>query len=81
MLQASVLEAKNHLSEYIHLVEDGGEDSVVISRHGRPVARLVPYVRQDCSRRVGALKGEELVAPDWDINEGDDEVARLFGAM
>jgi len=35
-------EAKTHLSELLQKVEEGG--TFVITRHGRPVARLVPIV-------------------------------------
>jgi len=38
-LQIGAFEAKNRLSELLKLVENGQE--VTITRHGRPVARLV----------------------------------------
>lgn len=34
-------EAKTHLSELLKQVEEGEE--ITITKHGRPVARLVPY--------------------------------------
>ena len=40
MREVGVLTAKTHLSALIDQVENGEE--VVITRHGRPVARLVP---------------------------------------
>ncbi len=40
MREVGVLEAKTHLSALIERVEKG--EQVVITRHGRPVARLVP---------------------------------------
>ncbi len=40
MREVGVLAAKTHLSALIEQVENGEE--VVITRHGRPVARLVP---------------------------------------
>jgi prevent-host-death family protein len=39
MRHIGAFEAKNRLSELLRLVENGEE--VVITRHGRPVARLV----------------------------------------
>jgi prevent-host-death family protein len=36
----SLAQAKAHLSELLNTVESGGE--VVITRHGRPVARVLP---------------------------------------
>lgn len=42
MRELGVLEAKNRLSELLNAVELGEE--VVITRRGRPVAKLVPAV-------------------------------------
>ena len=39
MREVGVLEAKTHLSALIHGLERGGED-ILITRHGKPVARL-----------------------------------------
>jgi prevent-host-death family protein len=39
MKQVGIFDAKTHLSSLIDQVEKGGE--VVITRHGKPVARLV----------------------------------------
>lgn len=62
----SVAEAKAHLSELLSQVESG--DEIVITRRGRPIARLVP-------ERAAAIAGapfdfaalKEFVAsqPDW----------------
>ena len=49
-------EAKNRLSELLQLVENGEE--VTITKHGRPVARLVPAGRHDPARVQRAI--EEL---------------------
>lgn len=40
----SAYEAKTHLSALIERASSG--ESVVITRHGRPVARLVPFQEQ-----------------------------------
>jgi prevent-host-death family protein len=40
MRRIGALEAKNRLGSLLDLVEQGEE--IVITRHGRPVARLVP---------------------------------------
>lgn len=36
----SIREANQHLSRYLERVEQGGE--LVITRHGRPIARVLP---------------------------------------
>lgn len=40
MMEVGAFEAKNTLGSLLDRVEDGEE--IVITRHGRPVARLVP---------------------------------------
>lgn len=51
-----LFEAKTHLSELVARAEQGEE--VIITRHNRPVARIVPFVaseREPAARRA-ALK-------------------------
>jgi prevent-host-death family protein len=57
MRRIGAFEAKNRLSELLDLVENGQE--VLITRHGRPVARLVaaePVDRAAARGAVDALK-------------------------
>ena len=51
-----LFEAKTHLSELVMRAEQGEE--VIITRHNRPVARLVPFVAvtQAPAARRAALK-------------------------
>jgi prevent-host-death family protein len=62
-MQVNVHEAKTQLSRLLELVEEG--ETVVIARHGRPVAELVP-ARQS-GFPFGIARAEPLVAPgdDW----------------
>jgi prevent-host-death family protein len=46
-------EAKTHLSELLVKVEEG--EQVTITKHGRPVARLVPVVETSVSRDWSAF--------------------------
>lgn len=73
----SIYEVKTRLS---HLVERAlrGEQ-VVITRHGRPVARLVPVVRRRAPRRLGALRGKIRVAADFDAPLPEDLLALFEG--
>nr|WP_202893341.1 type II toxin-antitoxin system prevent-host-death family antitoxin [Kribbella italica] len=67
-------EAKTQLSRIIERVEHGEE--IVISRAGRPVARIVPLERTARSGR-GSLTGF-WAAEDWDSAETNAEIARDF---
>ncbi len=63
MSMVSVHEAKTHLSRLLKLVEAGEE--VVISRAGKPVARLVS-VKEKLPKVPGHLKGKIVVPDDFD---------------
>ena len=70
MSPVGAFEAKTHLSELLDRVEAGEE--LVITRHGRPIARLVPIAdaRQqraaDAVKRLRALRrGATLGGLDW----------------
>lgn len=49
MKEVGVLEAKTHFSALLDEVTSGAE--IVITRHGRPVAKLVPSERSRASTR------------------------------
>lgn len=69
-MEVSVYAAKTNLSKLLARVEEGGD--VIITRSGRPVARLVP-VRPDAGARVlGLDAGRGWIAPDFDAPLPDD---------
>jgi prevent-host-death family protein len=74
--QVNIHEAKTHLSRLVERVEQGEE--IVIARAGKPVAKLVPVTPRRKPRKLGQLKGKITVAPDWDSDEVNEEIARLF---
>lgn len=60
MREVGVLEAKTNLSALLDAVERTGE-SVMITRHGKPVARLIAP-NLPVAEQKRKLSGEELVA-------------------
>lgn len=72
--KVNVYEAKTQLSKLLEQVEAGEE--IIIARHGRPVARLVPLQRTPVHREPGAWKGKVWMSPDFD--EPDPELEDLF---
>ncbi|WP_159717051.1 type II toxin-antitoxin system Phd/YefM family antitoxin [Geminicoccus flavidas] len=56
MTEVGILEAKTHLSRLIEQVEKGEE--VVITRHGKPVARLQPMTSPVKPLDAAALEAE-----------------------
>ncbi len=80
-MDVSVYEAKTHLSRLLADVEQGRE--VTITRHGRPVARLVPVGdpaddRAAAVARLRALKRElDVRATPAEIRAWIDDGKRL----
>jgi prevent-host-death family protein len=70
-------DAKTNLSKIIDRVEHGEE--IIISRAGRPVAKVVPL--PDKVRRTGrgSLRGQLVLAPDWDSQAVSEPIAADFG--
>lgn len=61
-------EAKTHLSALLERVEHGEE--IVITRHGRPVARLMPMARsasdaQAAVERLLQIGRDQALGLDW----------------
>lgn len=75
MQTVSLFDAKTHLSRLVDQIATGAETEIVISRNGKPVARVLP-IQPDTSRRIGIARGEFEV-PD-DIDAHNAEVAALF---
>lgn len=68
----NIHEAKTHLSRLIERVTAGEE--IVISKAGKPVAKLVPYSHAATPRTGGFLAGDIWEAEDcW---EPDEDLSR-----
>ena len=76
MAMVNTHEAKTHLSRLLARVAAGEE--IVIGKAGKPVAKLVPYTEEREPRKFGAWKGKVWLADDWDSEETNKEIERLF---
>lgn len=72
MTTLSIHQVKTHLSSLINAIENTGE-TVIIAKHGRPVAELVPVPRGDRIKPDPVLKKiaikEDLIKPtegEWE---------------
>jgi antitoxin (DNA-binding transcriptional repressor) of toxin-antitoxin stability system len=79
MKHVGMFEAKTNLSSLVEEVEKGGE--VVITRHGKPVARLVRttpeearYTPQQIARRRKALQEIRAIAGTFDVKLTREEI-------
>lgn len=75
-MNVSVHGAKTQLSKLLDLVEDG--ENVVIERHGRPVAQLVP-VRTRRTSPLGAMRGQFQMLEGWERSLTDEEADAFWG--
>jgi len=75
--QFNIHDAKTNLSRIIDRVEHGEE--IIISRAGKPVAKLIPLVRTVKRVGRGSLRGKLVLADDWDTPETNSSIARDFG--
>lgn len=75
--QFNIHDAKTNLSRIIDRVEHGEE--IIISRAGHPVAKVIPLSRTVNRRCRGSLRGQLILADDWDSDEVNEAIAQDFG--
>jgi prevent-host-death family protein len=75
--QFNIHDAKTNLSKIIERVERGEE--IVISRAGRPVAKVVPLTGRVKRTGRGSLRGQLTLAADWDSDAVNEAIAADFG--
>lgn len=73
----NIHEAKTHLSRLLEEVAAGGE--IIISKAGKPIARLVPLASARPRPRFGALKEQIWIADDFDASLADEVLASFEG--
>ena len=56
-MEMSIYDAKTNFSKIIQLLIDGKEESVVISKNGKPVVQMTLIAKKN-SKRLGAAKTE-----------------------
>lgn len=76
MKHVGIFDAKTHLSSLVDEVEKGGE--IVITRHGKPVAKLVRaderHSPEIIAKRRKALKELREIASKLKINATHEEI-------
>lgn len=77
MTQVNIMEAKNDLSNLVHLLETHQEEIILIARDGTPVVEMKLAKRKPASKRIGVAKGK-LHVPN-DFNKWDSEITDMFG--
>ncbi len=75
--QFNVHEAKTQLSRILERVEAGEE--IVISRAGRPIAKVIPLRPRVARAGRGSLRGQIHIPEDFD--DLPDDIAEAFGML
>jgi len=76
-VNVSVYDAKTNLSRLLDRAAEGEE--IVITRNGRPVAKLVAATAVRGPRKLGVLKGRIRIHKDFDAPLPDDVVDAFEG--
>ena len=74
MQTINIHEAKTNLSKLIERTKNG--EDVIISKAGKPVAKLVAYKEKQKPRKFGILKGKIWISDDF--NDEDPKINKLF---
>jgi len=74
MRTATIFEAKTNLSELVRRAQLGEEVLITSGRERKPVARLVAIDPAPASRRIGFMKGQGSVGPEFFEPLPDDEL-------
>lgn len=74
--QVNMHEAKTHLSRLVEEVEGGQE--IVISRAGKPAAKLVPVPKRLGPRKLGGWEGKFEMPSELEWRETKKEIEEMF---
>ena len=66
-MELSIYETKSQFSKLVQLLIDGKEDSITVSKNGKPVIQLVPISKKN-SKRIGSAK-KEMEGFNLDLDE------------
>lgn len=76
MRTIGLFDVKTHFSRIVEDLIEGREDAVIVSRHGKPVVKILPIPKTETSKRIGVARGHFKV-PD-DIDASNSTIAALF---
>ena len=64
MPRVNIHEAKTRFSRLVDLVAGG--DEIIITKSGKPVARLISYAAKGAVRRPGSMRGKIRIKKNFD---------------
>ena len=77
-MEVNVIQAKTDFSKLLRLLESKKEESIIVSRYGKPVAKITPYNVPVVSNRLGIADGKYGPINLDDFDSDNEEIARLL---
>lgn len=80
--ETTVHDMKTHFSQYSADLVAGKYDEIVVKNRTQPTLRVTRYedsMQPGLKFGVAKQRGHEVVSSDWDLHDGDDDIADLFG--
>ena len=75
-MQVNILQAKTDFSKLVRILESKREDTIVVSRYGKPVVKITLYDNAPVSKRIGVAKGKFNSPVDFDKDNA--EIANML---
>lgn len=72
-MEVNVIQAKTDLSKLLHLLETKKEESIIVSRYGKPIAKIIPFDDTPVSNRIGILKSKPYTSMTQEEFDKDNE--------
>ena len=60
-MDIEIKELKRHFYDYLELLIDGKEESIIVLNNGIPVVKLVPFSKRN-TKRIGIIKDEQEIS-------------------
>ena len=77
MKPVNIREAKTHLSRLVERAAAG--EKIIITKSGKPVAKLVPITEEMAPRVLGSMRGQIWIADDLDDPLPPEFLAGFYG--
>ena len=75
-MQVNILQAKTDFSKLVRILESKREDTIIVSRYGKPVVQITLYNEKPVSKRIGIAKGK-FNSP-IDLDKDNAEIAEML---
>ncbi len=80
-MQVNIVEAKKDFSKLVRILESRREDSITVSRNGKPIVRITLIQETPVSNRIGIGKGRFTLHGDFDADNTEISEALTGGTL